>query len=69
VASNKFVGRWKETMEEANNHLKLFILNGNVPFLPMDIFKIDNNIRQLISLSLLITKKNAYTVQWRQIYS
>jgi hypothetical protein len=47
MASNKFIGRKKETVEYAHKHLKLLILVQETRFMLMDIFKVDNNIRHL----------------------
>ncbi len=50
LTTHKFMRRKKKIIDNTDNHLKLLILNQNIPFMQMDIYKIDNNIRQLISL-------------------
>jgi hypothetical protein len=35
----------KETMENTHNPLNLLTLNQNIPFMLIDFYKIDNNIR------------------------
>jgi len=49
VLYSKFTIQRKETVKYNNNYLNLLILNGNIPFAQVDIYKIDNHITTLLS--------------------
>ena len=51
---HKFVQQVKRILKYLHNHLILFLLNHRIPFMLMDIFKFDNNIRYLVPWCLKI---------------